>query len=290
MTGSRTWIRPPVAESLLTRLTEDQKAIAEAMRPVALPDGRALRVLDCGDEGGDAVVLLPMVTELNFVYAPQIAEFQHDHRVVLYEPLLSTSTRVGIHDRAHEVRSLLTALGITRAHFVVWGDTGAAAYHLAKTHPELCHSVVFIGLADRYRFPQPYGLLLKALHHLPIERMVSAGVFATLLGRFVGGTQIKPEWIVQKAWGVRRLTALFKHSILPNLTDHRPLPGEVRVPSLVICGDRDRIVSAAQAQRMAALLPHAGAAVIKPGGEHFVNYIDDAFVNETVRRFFATVA
>lgn len=287
MTDARTWVRPPVSDSLRTRMTEDQRAIAAAMRPVTLPDGRTLRVLDCGE--GDAVVLLPMVTELNFVYAPQIAEFQRDHRVVLYEPLLSTNTRVGIKDRAHEVRCLLSALGISRAHFVVWGDTGAAAYYLAKRHPELCRSMVFVGLADRYRFPQPYGFWLKMLEHLPIERVVSSRVFATLLGRFVGGTQIKPEWIVQEALVVLRLTALFKHSILPNLTEHRPTPGEVHVPSLVISGDNDHIVSVAQARRMAALLPNAGAAVIKPGGEHFITYVDDSFVNETVRRFISSV-
>ncbi len=123
------------------------------------------------------------------------------------------------------------------------------------------------------------------LEHLPMERVVSSRVFATLLGRFVGGTQIRPEWITQHAAQIPRLTALFKRSILPNLTEHRPRLGEVLVSSLVIAGDRDRIVSVAQARRMAALLPNAGPAVIKPGGEHFVNYVDDATVNEEIRRF-----
>jgi pimeloyl-ACP methyl ester carboxylesterase len=285
--SSQMWTRPPVVDSLFVRVIRDRDAIEKAMHMVRLADGTSLRTLDCGD--GDAVVLLPMIAELNFVYAPQIAEFQSDHRVVLYEPCLSADARVGIVDRADEVRALLSALGISRAHFIVWGDTGSAAYHLAKHHPEVCRSLVFIGLADRYRFPQPYALLLKMLEYLPLERVVPSTVFATLLGRFVGGTQIKPQWIVEEARRVPRLSALFKRSILPNLTEHRPQPGEVTVPSLVIAGDNDRIVSAAQAERMADLLPNAPRAIIKQGGEHFVSYVDDVIVNDAIRRFFATV-
>ncbi len=142
MTGSRmTWTRPALSPSLLTRAIKDQEAISAAMVPVTLASGGSLRVLDCGH--GDTVLLMPMVTELNFVYAPQITHFQVDHRVVLYEPRLSADTRVGIADRADEARALLAALAVRAAHVVVWGDTGSAAYHLAKHHPDTCRSLVF---------------------------------------------------------------------------------------------------------------------------------------------------
>jgi pimeloyl-ACP methyl ester carboxylesterase len=281
-------MRPPASLSLRERMSDDQDALAQDMSSVVLPDGSSIRVLDRGN--GEPVVFVPMVTELNFVYAAQIAEFQTDHRVILYEPRLSTTSWVRLADRARELRSLLDALDVPSAHFVVWGDTGSAVYLLAREYPRLCRSVVFIGLADRYRFPQPYESLLTMLAHLPIERTVPSRVFATLLGRFVGGTQIRPEWIAEKAAQVPQLTALFKFSIIPNLRDHRPVAGEVQVPCLVIAGDNDRIVSAAQARGMAALLPCAGPAVIRPGGEHFVNYVDDQFVNETIRRFFRPLA
>lgn len=283
-----TWTRPPVSVSLRVRMDEDQEALRRAMSPVSLPDGTAIRVLDRGR--GDPILFVPMVTELNFVYAAQVAEFQRDHRVILYEPRLSTTRPVTLDDRAAEIRAVLAALGVPSAHLVVWGDTGSAVYRLARTHPGRCRSIVFIGLADRYRFPPPYQFLLTALAHLPIERAVSARLFATVLGRFVGGTQIRPEWIAEKGAQVPGLAALFKFSIIPNLRDHRPAPGEVRTPCLVIAGDRDRIVSAAQARRMAALLPGASPATIRPGGEHFVNYVDDGFVNDAIRAFLGTVA
>lgn len=80
------------------------------MHEIRLADGSARRVLDVG-AGEDAVVFMPMITELNFVYAAQIADLQRDHRVVLYEPRLSAVTRVGLEDRAGEAAAVLAALG-----------------------------------------------------------------------------------------------------------------------------------------------------------------------------------
>jgi pimeloyl-ACP methyl ester carboxylesterase len=283
----RTWSRPPVADSLLTRMTADQSAIESAMRPVTFPDGGSRPVLDCGT--GAPIICVPMVAELNFVYAAQIELLQRHYRTIVYEPALSTTARVSIADRAAEMRGLLAALGLPRAHFLVWGDTGSAVYLLARESPELCTSIVFVGLADRYTFPFPYGVLLKLLERLPLEKVISSRMFGTVLARFVAGTQIRPEWIVEKGAKIPHLTALFKYSIIPNLFEHRPMPGEVNVPSLLIAGDDDRIVSAPQARRMAAMLPAAAPVVIRPGGQHFVNYVEDFAVNELITDFLATV-
>ena len=258
------------------------------MRDIPLADGSRCRVLDSG-AGEDVVVFMPMITELNFVYAPQIVDLQRDHRVVLYEPRLSARTRVGLVDRADEARAVMAAVGVPRAHFVVWGDTGSAAYVLARDHAEVVSSLVLIGLADRYTFSPLYGALLYALRRLPLEYVVSSRTFARALSGYVGGSQVLPEWIKQKAERVPDLAAIFKHSIQPNLTDHRPREGEVRQPCLLIAGDRDRIVSPDQATRMAALLPGARPLLTRAGGEHFVNYIDDAWASHVIREFLASL-
>jgi pimeloyl-ACP methyl ester carboxylesterase len=268
-------------------MTTDQAALEASMRELTISDGTTRRVLDRGE--GEVVVFMPMITELNFVYAPQIVDLQRDHRVVLYEPKLSAERRVGLEDRADEARAVLASLGVPRAHFVVWGDTGSAAYVLARDHPEIVRSLVLIGLADRYRFSQPYGALLGALRRLPLERVVSARTFAKALSHYVGGSQVLPEWIQQKGERVPELAAVFKRSIQPNLTDHRPRAGEVAQPCLLIAGDSDRIVSPDQARRMAALLPRARPVLIRAGGEHFVNYTDDEWASRVIREFLASL-
>ena len=281
------WTRPHVNGSLLAQADQDQQSLSRHMKTLALEDGSTLQVLDVGQ--GDPVLLLPMIDELNFVYAPQIEEFQSDYRVLLYVPRLSDRHRFGIPDRANEALSFMRRLGIERAHIIVWGDTGSAAYYLAKHHPQKVRSIVFIGLADRYKFPQPYQLLMQLLARLPLEGLVPSWLFAAILSRVVGGTQVKPRWIARRAAKVPRLARLFKLSILPNLTDHEPMPGEVRAPCLVISGDNDRIVSAAQARRMSKLLPNVRRTAIIPGGEHFVSYLDSATVNGLIRQFYAEV-
>jgi len=281
-------MRARIEGSLLDQADYDQKAIISMMRMVTLKDRSTLRVLDIGQ--GEPILLLPMIAELNFVYAPQIEGFQDDYRIILYEPRLSAEKRVGVAERVKEALALLSHFGIEDTHIIVWGDTGAAAYQLAKYFPNKCRSLVFIGLADKYRFPQPYQFLLQLLRHLPIEFLVSPSAFAALLGKFVGGTQVKPEWIVQRTAQVPDITRLFKQSILPNLFEHNPKVGEVRVKSLVIGGDHDRIVSVSQARRMATLLPSVHSVVILPGGEHFVSYVDAATVNKVIREFYNSLA
>ena len=282
------WTRSWVNGSLLDQANADQDAIDLHMHTVSIDGGDPLGVFDSGQ--GEPILLLPMTSELNFVYAAQIEEFQSSHRMILYKPRLSARSHVGIADRAQEAVSLMTRLGLDSTHIIVWGDTGSAAYYLAKQWPEKCRSIVFIGLADRYRFPQPFQFLMGLLAHLPIEGLVPARVFAFILGTFVGGTQIKPRWFVERASQVPDLTRRFKHSILPNLTEHRPIAGEVRVPCLVVCGDNDRIVSVSQAQRMARLLPNGSQAVIMVNGQHFVSYVDGAAVNRVIREFYASLA
>lgn len=174
-------------------------------------------------------------------------------------------------------------------HVIVWGDTGSAAYVLARDRPQLVRSLVFIGLADRYTFAQPYGGLLFLLQRLPLERMVSGPTFARLLSRYVGGSRVLPEWIEESARSVPDLLPLFKHGIQPNLTDHRPLDGEIRQPCLIMAGDDDRIVSPRQAERMAALLPGARQVLIRAGGDHFVNYTDDEWATRVIREFLASI-
>jgi pimeloyl-ACP methyl ester carboxylesterase len=281
------WTRTRISGPLPAQAEVDQRSIQEHMRPLAVDGGRPVSVFEAGQ--GDGIVFLPMMAELNFVYAPQIEEFASDHRVVLWNPRLSTRLRVGIADRAQEALAVMNALGLSSVHIIVWGDTGSAAYYLAKHWPERCKSLVFIGLADRYRLPQPYQLLLQMLRFAPVEDLVPSVLLAWLLGRFVGGTAVKRRWFVERAHAIPRLARVFKYGILPNLVEHQPRLGEVLTPCLVIGGDDDKVVSASQTTRMAGLMPNSRAIIIK-GGEHFLNYVDAPRINQLIRGFYASLA
>lgn len=280
------WHRQLTGETLLDQAEYDQSSIQESMKTVTLDTGHQVRILDQG--AGEPIIFIPMMTELNFVYAPQIEEFSTDHRVILYEPHLSWESHVGIRDRAREVITIMNGLGMTSAHIVAWSDAGAAAYHLAKTWPERCRSVVFLGLADRYRFSQPLQFFTRILSILPVERLVPPSILARILARYLGGPQIEPSWVARRAVEMPHLPRLFKHSILPNLHEHRPRAGEVKTTCLLIFGDCDALVSLQQATRMARLLPKAGNLVVIPGGEHFLGYVNSDQVNRIMREFYSS--
>lgn len=266
----------------------DQKWIQDRMREVTLKDQSKLKVFDSGS--GEPIIFLPMVIELNFVYARQLEEFEIDHRVILYEPRLSRNSYFGVADRAREVIDLMDALEIERAHIAAWSDAGAGAYLLAKNFPHRCRSVVFFGLADRYRFPQPLQFLTHALATLPIERTVPSWLLAQILSRHLGGPQLKPKWVAERAAQVPQLARLFKHSVLPQLIEHQPVAGEIKdVPCLQISGDKDLLVSVEQAQHMAQILSPSREAVIVPGGEHFLCYVNYQAVNQAMRQFYRSL-
>lgn len=281
------WSRPR-RPSLLQQAEADQKALDDSMVTVSLGPSRSVRVFETGT--GAPLLCFPMVKELNFVYAPQVERFQETHRVVLYEPTLSRTTRVSINDRAEEARLLLDSLGIDSAHILAWSDAGSAAYLFAKCWPDRCRSAVFLGLADRFRFRQPVQLFVRLLEKLPLEALVPSTLFARFLSRYLSGPEVHASWVVKKATSIPKLTRLFKHSVLPNLIEHRPQKGEVRIPSLVISGDADALVSLVQAQRMARILSDMGDAVIIPGGEHFLGYVHANAVNEIIERFYREVS
>jgi pimeloyl-ACP methyl ester carboxylesterase len=271
------------SESLLKEAEDDQCFVESNMQPLTLADGSTRRYLSRGV--GEALVCIPMIPELNFVYVPQLRALSTHRRVILYEPQLSRSTRVGIKDRADETRGVLDALRIDRAHLVAWSDTGSPAYIFARDWRERCSSVTFLGLADRYRFPLPLAAIIGLYEALPIERFVPQAVVASILGQYLSGRTVRRSWVRAKAMTIPELPSLFKFSVLPNLLEHKPRAQELQVPCALICGDADALVSLSQARRMLGLLPLGSLFVEIPNGEHFLNYVSRDAVNESIERF-----
>ena len=278
------WNRPYVESSLLEQAQADSDAIKRGSETIVLPDGKKVRVFING--AGETIIFVPMVTELNFVYAPQIEEFSRDYRVILHEPALSWQRHFGILDRANELVLLMDIIGIERAHFIAWSDAGSAAYILARDWPDRCLSLTLFGLADRYRFPFPLNIGTYFLSKFRIEHVVPTWLLALAIAKYLSGKIVNARWVREQASRIPNLPPLFKHSIIPNLVEHQPIAGEVHVPALMICGDADYLVTPIQARRMAKLLSNCESTVIIEDGEHFLPYVNANDVNESVRRFY----
>ncbi|MEV0679353.1 alpha/beta hydrolase [Actinosynnema sp. NPDC050436] len=269
---------------LQSTVDRDRAVIADATRTATLPDGSTIRLARFGS--GPTVVCAPMIAELNFVYLPHVRALSEEFEFVLYEPRISRTTRVGAADRARELLAVVDAVG-ARAHVLSWSDAGSVAYLAGLRRPEALRSVVFLGLADRYTFPPPLGWLTRALDRWPVQRLFPTVLLRLLLSHFLGGDRLTPRWVFRETGKIPRLADLFKHSVLPCMTDHRPTPGRFTIPSVLIGGDRDTLVTTDQMRRMAALAGEGCDFVLVPGGEHILGYAAPDPVNTALREFYA---
>ncbi len=282
------WRRELLNVSLAEQVEIDQQSISQSMRLLNLEDGTSLRIFDEGQ--GESIIFIATVPELDFVYAPQLEEFGKSHRVIFYEPQLSRQSFIRVSSRAQEVIFLMNALKIENAHIIAWSDSGSVAYYLAKNFPDRCKSVIMLGLADKYIYPEPLQFLSRALLNFPIENYIPAFVIARILAKFFSGPQVKFKSIMLRAQAIPQLTKYFKYSILPCMVDHMPHANEVDTPCLVVCGDKDALVSVEQAQRMAKMLPKAGDAVIIPNGEHLLAFANGESINQIIRDYYSTLS
>jgi pimeloyl-ACP methyl ester carboxylesterase len=77
----------------------------------------------------------------------------------------------------------------------------------------------------------------------------------------------------------------FGHQVLMlDRTDVRPWLADVKQPVLLVCGERDPLVGAAQTEALLRGLPNAGRVVIEGGG-HMPYYTHPEVLAEVVRRF-----
>lgn len=280
------WTRQ-IVENLEDQARVDLEALNREMEPISLEGLGEMNVFQAGPKDGPAMIFLPMVSEQNFVYAPQVAEFSDRYRTIVFQPLLRRDSRYSVEDRALEVLKLADALEIPAVNLVAWSDTGSPAYYFARHWPDRCQSAVFLNLSDRYRFPFFTQMLVNFAERLPVERILPDWMLAKLLSKYLGGERISKSFVATNAAKIDRLAYLFKFSILPNLTEHLPLASDnVRVPSVVIVGDNGALVSVEEAQRMADIL-NCECKIVR-GGEHFLPYANADEVNREIETFYST--
>jgi 2-hydroxy-6-oxonona-2,4-dienedioate hydrolase len=81
--------------------------------------------------------------------------------------------------------------------------------------------------------------------------------------------------------GILRLIATFRYALADRIEDNLPAIG---VPTLVVRGARDRVVSQPWAEQVTRLLPR-GRLVVVPGAAHTVNFTHPRELSEVVREF-----
>jgi 3-oxoadipate enol-lactonase len=184
--------------------------------------------------------------------------------------------------------NLLHGLGHDRAHVVgvSWG--GVIATRIALRYPETLLSLTLAGSSrGSGRTPDGRAAMLRRIDDLAAR---GPAEFAARRGPNLlrpGAPTAVAERVVALMAQVR-LPGYRGAAAMMAATDHSADLGQVRVPTLVLVGEHDRVTGVPESEALAAGIPGARFAVL-PGGGHAVNQENPLAFNAALGRFLGQV-
>jgi len=177
---------------------------------------------------------------------------------------------LGVSAQVNAVRRWADAVGLPRAVYVGHSLSCQTALELAVTFPGMVRALILAaptgGGGGAFRLLRQMGSLLRDIPHEPLKLVI----------------------IVAQAYlraGPRRILRTWR---LGAMHDPARIVSRVRVPGLVILGERDPVVSLDFAKRLAAGLPGGRVAVV-PRGTHGVIFDLTGEFNRVVLNFLAEI-
>jgi pimeloyl-ACP methyl ester carboxylesterase len=210
----------------------------------------------------------------------QIEAFARRYRVIRYDlrGFGKTAMVDGPYSHHEDLRGLLDALGVERAHLVGCSMGGGAVLDFARRHPERAGALVLVGSAVSgfeadFDPPEQWDELVAADEAGDLERVSELEVRI-----WVDGPGRRPEDVDRT---VRELVYEMNLIALRNdasgLGEEVPPDppaadrlSEIQAPSLVVVGDSDQPFTLAAADLLASELPNARKVVMR-GTAHLPN-------------------
>jgi pimeloyl-ACP methyl ester carboxylesterase len=179
----------------------------------------------------------------------------------------------------HFAAGVLDAVGVRRAHVLGVSFGGLVAQQMAAVAPRRVDRLVLVSTSSGLlHLPGQPGALLRLLNPLPTHL---SGVSA---GRVFGGRiRRDPDLLARLGLRPPRSVASYLHR-LSALSGWWGAPWSIHQPALVVTGDDDPIVPAANSRILAACLPNARLHVVRGGG-HLVLFDSPAEVAPAIRGF-----
>jgi 3-oxoadipate enol-lactonase len=218
--------------------------------------------------GGDRtpIVFLHGVGSDKSVWAPQLAHFGQSRRAIAFDypgygdsdPAPDGTTR---DDYADAIISAMHELGIDRAHVCGLSLGGVVAIAIHHADPGRCASLV---LADSFAVhPDGQPIYDRSIAASDNMRALAEGRADVLLAQPADPT-VRSEVIETMA---RIDPAAFRIGAEAVwLADQRGRADEIRVPTLVLCGDHDHVTPPALSRELAHLIPGARYEPIEGAG------------------------
>jgi pimeloyl-ACP methyl ester carboxylesterase len=191
-----------------------------------------------------------------------------------------------LEERAEDIRAVMDAAGSERAWIMGLSDGGTMASVFAASHPDRTDGLVLYGAevyADRQRSDAE---IAAAVERLRAEWGTEAQARRSL-AVFAPSVADDPEWI---SWESRVTRSGGTPGSMRTLLvmgrdlDARPVLPAIRVPTLVLHRDGDRVADLSHSRMIAELIPNARLVVL-PGDDHYQWIGDQDTVIDEIEEF-----
>jgi aminoacrylate hydrolase len=238
-----------------------------------------------GDRSKPPVMLIAGLGGVGLSFGPQIQHFAKDHYVVLPDHRgtgQSTRAKDGytIAQHASDLASLIEHLGLGPTHLIGTSTGGAIAQLIALDHAAQVRSVT---MSSSYARPDPYvrrefAVRRKVAEHFDTKTAYDLYALFLFSPDFTHrNPQYVQDWIDRVAArppdteiALKRIDMVMAHDALARL-------GDIRQPTLIICGDHDFCTPPHLSREIAAAMPHARLEILKGGGHMIHDELEDLY-------------
>ena len=242
-------------------------------------------MLSAGD-AGPAVVFVHGVGSTAAIWKHQLRDLGDAYRCFAVElrgngsckpePDPATISRAGFAD---DVLAAADAGQAVRFHFVGCSLGGAVGFELWRRAPERVASFTFVGSYAAYPDAEAY---IRGIE----SAVGSAGTMETFARERASQLGLTPE---RAAETIAQMAAKTRESYLATTRatwsgDYRAILPSITVPTLVICGRRDRIAPVERSREIANGIPGARLEILEEAG-HIANADNPAAFNRLLRIF-----
>jgi pimeloyl-ACP methyl ester carboxylesterase len=260
-------------------------------RKVVQTPGGAVSYRETGN--GPALFLLHGMNGNSRSWAQQLKAFADSHRVIAWDAPgygLSDPVAPDADAYAAQAASLLEHLKVERTHVIGHSMGGVIAERFCARHLDRAVSLVLSGTHWGNAAPEGAPLAAKYARRLQeLEEMPAEEYGKVRAGKMLPSSP-QPE-VFDLLAGVAsemRREGLLNGGQMVEKTDNRPFLPTLKLPVLIITGDRDPVVKPQRSEAMMEFLPSARAVSLTGVGHAAYLEAPDVF-NQAVREFYKSI-
>ncbi len=226
---------------------------------------------------GEPLILIPGLGTGLWLWFKQVPAFAQFFRTIIFDPHgIGRSDKRGealtTHTLAATVAELLKALDIEQAHVLGASLGGFVAQEFALGYPQKTISLVLCCTsAGGARHIPPPAIVMQAYasnFHFAVEERIRRNLLLAFAPRYITEHAAEVERVIEM-----RLSNFVPDDVYMNQVragqafDAEARIPQIKIPTLVISGDADKIVPVENSFNLAAAIPRAKLVTV-PGGGH----------------------